>query len=77
MVGIGTKKIIINAAGMWPNIIAATATALSLCDLTIAFHTACKKAAKITARNTLVAIIRFYSLYFYYCLLYTSDAADE
>lgn len=39
--------------------IAATATYLSLCYLTIPFQVACKKAAKITAKNTFMSIVRF------------------
>ena len=58
MAGIGTKKIITRDAGTCPKTIAATATCLSLCDLTMLFHNACKKAAKITAKNTFISILR-------------------
>ena len=54
--GIGTKKIIIKDAGTCPKTIAVTATCLSLCDLTILFHKACKNAANKTAKNTTVLI---------------------
>jgi hypothetical protein len=56
-VGKGIKKIIINEAGTCPKTIDATATYLSSCDLTIPFHMACKKAAKMTAINTFKSII--------------------
>ena len=54
--GIGTKKITIKDAGTCPKTIAVTATCLSLCDLTILFHKACKNAANKTAKNTTVLI---------------------
>jgi hypothetical protein len=55
----GKNKITINDDGICPNTIAATATYLSLCDLTIPFQAACKKAAKITAKNTFMSIVKF------------------
>ena len=54
--GIGTKKITIKDAGTCHKTIAVTATCLSLCDLTILFHKACKNAANKTAKNTTVLI---------------------
>ena len=58
IVGIGTKKIIIKEAGTCPKTIAVTATCLSLCDLTILFHKACKNAANKTAKNIRPIIIK-------------------
>ena len=56
---VGVKNITIIEIGMWPKTIAVSETYLLSSFFTIAFQTACKKAVKIIAKNTVVPIIRF------------------
>ena len=49
--GMGVSKIINTDIGTWPKTIAVTARYLFSSFFTIAFHTACRNAAKITNKN--------------------------